>query len=246
MKRVITIFLALAMVFSLAACAGPAAQGASQEPDSGAPESTNAAKPSVPAENESFPVPAAGQEGNESNDDEGGNSNMLVAVFSLAGEQYNVGVIEEGNTAVIAKMIAEQTGADLFEIEAATPYPDTYDGLLDISRQEMNEDARPEIVGTVDDMDQYDVVFLGYPNWWGDMPMIVYSFLESYDFSGKTIVPFCTNEGSGLSGTERSIGEVTGAEVRDGLSIRGATAQNRRDEAESAVADWLGEGGFLD
>ena len=165
MKRMITIFLVLAMVFSLAACAGSDAQGASQEPNSGVPESMNVSEGSVPAEIESVPVSTTGQEKIESNDNEGGNSNMLVAVFSLAGEQYNVGVIEEGNTAVIAKMIAEQTGADLFEIEAVTPYPATYDGLLDISRQEMNEDARPGIVGTVDNMDQNDVVFLGYPNW---------------------------------------------------------------------------------
>ena len=171
---------------------------------------------------------------------------MLVAVFSLTGEQYNVGVIEEGNTAVIAKMIAQQTGADLFEIEAVTPYRSPKNGLLDISRQEMNAGARPEIAGTVEHMEDYDVVFLGYPNWWGDMPMIVYSFLESYDFSGKTIVPFCTNEGSGLSGTEQAIRETTGAEVLDGLSIRGATAQNRRDEDQAAVTDWLREGGFLE
>ncbi len=171
---------------------------------------------------------------------------MLVAVFSLAGEQYNVGVIEEGNTAVIAKMIARQIGADLFEIEPVTPYPTTYNGLLDISRQEMNEGARPEIADEVEDMDKYDVVFLGYPNWWGDMPMIVYNFLESYDLSGKTIVPFCTNEGSGLSGTVEAIRDTTGAKVLDGLSVRGTTAQNNRDEAQAMVADWLSEGGFVE
>ncbi len=90
-----------------------------------------------------------------------GNS-ILVAYFSLAGEQYGVGAIEEGNTAVIAKMIAEQTGADVFEIEAVNAYPETYDGLLDVSRQEMSDNARPEIAGTVDNMKDYDIVFVGY------------------------------------------------------------------------------------
>ena len=174
-----------------------------------------------------------------------GNS-ILVAYFSLAGEQYGVGVIEEGNTAVIAKMIAEQTGADVFEIEAVNAYPETYDGLLDVSRQEMSDNARPEIAGTVDNMDDYDIVFVGYPNWWGDMPMIVYHFLESYDFSEKTVIPFCTHGGSGLSGTESTIEDITGAEMMDGFDIAGATAQNRRDKANEAVSEWLREGGFIE
>lgn len=154
-------------------------------------------------------------------------NNILVAYFSLAGEQYGVGVIEEGNTSVIANMIAEQTRADMFEIEAVNVYPETYDGLLDVSRQEMSNNARPEIAGMVDHMEDYDIVFVGYPNWWGDMPMIVYNFLESYDFSGKTVVPFCTHGGSGLSGTESTIGDITGAEMKDGFAISGETAQNR-------------------
>ena len=170
---------------------------------------------------------------------------MLVAYFSLAGEQYGVGVVEEGNTSIIAHMIAEQTGADLFEIEAATPYPTTYQGLLDVSQQEMRDNARPEIADTVDNMDDYDTIFIGYPNWWGDMPMIVYSFLESYDLSGKTIVPFCTHGGSGLSDTESTIAGITGGTMKDGLAIPGTTAQNDRDTARSKVTQWLREDGFV-
>lgn len=117
---------------------------------------------------------------------------MLVAYFSLAGEQYGVGVVEEGNTGIIAHMIAEQTGADLFEIKPETPYPTIYQEILDVSRQEMADNVRPAITDTVENMDAYDTIFIGYPNWWGDMPMIFYNFLESYDLSGKTIVPFCT------------------------------------------------------
>ena len=170
---------------------------------------------------------------------------MLVAYFSLAGEQYGVGVVEGGNTSIIAHMIAEQTGADLFEIEPETPYPTTYQGLLDVSQQEMRNNSRPEIADTVDNMEDYDTIFIGYPNWWGDMPMIVYNFLESYDLSGKTIVPFCTHGGSGLSNTESTIADITGGTMKKGLSIPGTTAQNDRDTARSKVTQWLREGDFI-
>ena len=119
-------------------------------------------------------------------------------------------------------------------------------GLLDVSRQEMSDNARPEIAGTVDNMDDYDIVFVGYPNWWGDMPMIVYHFLESYDFSEKTVIPFCTHGGSGLSGTESTIADITGAEMMDGFDIAGEAAQNQRDKAGEAVTEWLREGGFIE
>ncbi|MDE6936299.1 MAG: DUF4405 domain-containing protein, partial [Oscillospiraceae bacterium] len=124
--------------------------------------------------------------------------------------------------------------------QALTPYPETYDGLLEVSCQEEAADTHPEIAGTVENMEDYDVVFLGYPNWWGDMPMIVYGFLESYDFSGKTIVPFCTHGGSGLSNTPQHIADTCpNATVADGLSVRGQTAQNDRDAAQKAVTDFL-------
>ncbi len=174
------------------------------------------------------------------------NTNILVAVFSLAGEQYGVGVIEEGNTKIVADMIAEQTGADRFDITPVISYPETIDELLDISQQEKSGNVRPEIAENVDNMENYDVVFIGYPNWWGDMPMIVYSFLEYYDFSGKTIVPFCTHGGSGFSSTENTIAEITGANMLAGLAVRGETAQNQRDETQADVIEWLREGGFVD
>ena len=171
-------------------------------------------------------------------------SNMLVVYFSLAGEQYGVGVIEEGNTSIIAHMIAEYTGADLFEIQPVQPYPTSHRELLDVSRQEMSENARPEIAETVQNWEQYDTVFIGYPNWWSDMPMIVYNFLESYDFSDKTIVPFCTHGGSGLSNTERTIASLTGANLLPGFAIHGTTAKNEREEAKNRVNKWLVDNGF--
>lgn len=174
------------------------------------------------------------------------NGKILVAYFSLAGEQYDVGKIKEGNTSIIAHMIADETKANLFEIKPVTPYPTTHSKLLDISRKEMADNARPEISGTVENMDEYDTIFIGYPNWWGDMPMIVYNFLESYDFSNKTIVPFCTHGGSGLSDTENTIAEITKATMAEGFEISGSTAQNDRDTARKEVTRWLKEGNFIE
>lgn len=171
---------------------------------------------------------------------EPGTGKTLVAYFSRTGENYNVGVIEKGNTAILAEMIASQTGSDLFEIAPVTPYPSDYAEMLEVARQEAADDARPEINGTVENWTSYNVVFLGYPIWNGDMPKIVYHFLESYDFTGKTIVPFCTHEGSGLSRTVESIRSACpGATVLDGLAVRGQTAQNSRDEAKTSVENWL-------
>ena len=220
MKRIFVLILAVTMMLTLAACG-------------------NSAPAESASENET-------QTSNSTNVQTEGNSHMLVAYFSLAGEQYGVGVIEEGNTSIIAHMIAEQTGADLFEIEAVTPYPTSQSELLEVSQQEMADNARPEIAGTVDNMEDYDTIFIGYPNWWGDMPMIVYNFLESYDLSGKTIVPFCTHGGSGLSNTESTIADITGGTMKDGFAIPGTTAQNDRDTARSEVTEWLKEGGFVE
>ena len=219
MKRFVALILAVTMMLNLAACGNSAPAESASEGDRETANSTNV---------------------------QTGGSHMLVAYFSLAGEQYGVGVIEEGNTSIIAHMIAEQTGADLFEIEAVTPYPTSHSELLEVSQQEMSDNARPEIAGTVDNMGDYDTIFIGYPNWWGDMPMIVYNFLESYDLSGKTIVPFCTHGGSGLSNTESTIADITGGTMKDGFAIPGTTAQNDRDTARSEVTKWLKEGGFVE
>lgn len=164
---------------------------------------------------------------------------VLVAYFSRADENYGVGYVEKGNTAIIAEMIAEETGGELFCIERATPYPTEYDACTDEAKQEQNDNARPALVEDKD-ISEYDVIFLGYPIWWGDMPMPVYTFLEGHDFSGKTVIPFCTHAGSGLSGTEKSIESVcTDAEILEGLSIKGEDAQNSQDKAKEAVQEWL-------
>ena len=173
-------------------------------------------------------------------EDLSGNQRILVAYFSRTGENYSVGTIEKGNTAVIAEMIAEQTGGDLFEIVPVTPYPSAYSEILTIAQNEKTRNARPDIANAIPNMDEYDTVFIGYPIWHGDMPMIVYHFLESYDFAGKTVIPFNTHEGSGQSGTQSRIeGSLTQSNVLRGLAVQGRTAQNSREEARQAVAQWL-------
>ena len=171
-------------------------------------------------------------------------SKIVVAYFSRADENYGVGVITEGNTSILAKMIAEKTGADLFEIKPAKAYPKEYKPATEIAKTEKEEKARPEIVGTLPDMEKYDVVFLGYPIWWSDLPMAVYTFLEKENFKGKTIIPFCTHEGSGIGNTEQFIKDTTKANMKQGFEMRGATAQNSRDEAKTEIENWLKSIGY--
>ena len=164
----------------------------------------------------------------------------LVTYFSHAGENYNVGVVEEGNTAKLAKVIAEQTGADMFEIVPVVDYPQSYDECLEVATAEQREGARPEYVGDVENWEQYDTIFIGYPIWWGEIPNIVYTFMENHDFAGKTVIPFNTHEGSGQSHSQRDIeNTLPEATVLQGLAVRGETAQNDADATAKAVSDWL-------
>ena len=173
-------------------------------------------------------VPAAGEK-------------ALVAYFSRTGEQDKVGVIEKGNTKIVAEIIADETGADIFEIVPKTDnYPMTFDELCDVAKEEQNNNARPEIATSVEDFDDYSIIYLGYPIWWADLPMICYTFLESYDFSGKTIVPFCTHEGSADADTQSKIqSAVPSATVTEVLAIRGQDAQNDLDGVKSTISEWL-------
>ncbi|MDE6864611.1 MAG: flavodoxin [Alistipes sp.] len=167
------------------------------------------------------------------------NRRTLVAYFSHTGENYAVGVIEKGNTAVIAEMIAEATGGTLFEIVPVEAYPATYNECIAVAKAEKESGARPAVQGDVA-VEDYDTIFIGYPNWWGDMPMAVYTFIEKHRWQGKTVIPFCTHEGSGLSSTERRLADACkGATVAKGLAVKGTTAQNKRDQARSEVRAWL-------
>ncbi len=151
--------------------------------------------------------------------------NILVAFFS-----------HSGNTRVIAENIHETVGGDLLEIATVSHYPDDYDACVDQASHEQKDNARPELSTHVDGMDSYDIVFLGYPDWWGTMPMAVWTFLEEYDFSGKTIAPFCTNEGSGLGRSGSDIARLCpNATLLKGLAIRGS----RAGSAQEDVPEWL-------
>lgn len=163
----------------------------------------------------------------------------LVAFFSRAGENYAVGRIEKGNTHIVAEMIAARTGADLFRIQPVTPYPDDYTACTEVAKREQKAKARPAIVGDAP-VEDYDTLFIGYPNWWGDMPMPLYTFIEKHNWQGKTVIPFCTHEGSGLSGTESKLKNACkGSIVLNGLAIRGNIAQNSREQAQKNVENWL-------
>ena len=155
---------------------------------------------------------------------------ILVAYFS-----------HSGNTREIANQIHEKVGGDIFEIVTVNPYPADYDSVVDQAKQEQEDNYRPELATEVENMDSYDVVFVGYPNWWGTMPMPVFTFLEEYDFSGKTIIPFCTHEGSGLG---RSVEDITDlcpqSTILDGLAIRGSSVET----AQGDVSEWLREIGM--
>lgn len=173
------------------------------------------------------------------------NNKVLVVYFSRTGEQYSVGNIQEGNTAIIAKMVAEKTGGDLFEIKLNNDtYPTQYRPLTQVAKQEKKANARPEVKDKVDNFADYDMVFIGCPNWWGDLPMVVYTFMEQYNWTGKKVVPFVTHEGSGLSSIPSSIKKTTQADVLSALSIYGHEAQNDREASSLKVNAWLKKLGF--
>ena len=163
----------------------------------------------------------------------------LVAFFSRADENYAVGYIKKGNTHLVAELIAAATEADMFHIETVNPYPANYNECIEVAKREKQSKARPEIKGDVR-VEDYDVIFLGYPNWWGEMPMAVYTFIEKHNWQNKIVIPFCTHEGSGLSGTERRIQSACeGATVMKGIAIRGYTAQNEQETTRKTVQTWI-------
>ena len=166
-------------------------------------------------------------ENNESDLEAG---NVLIVYFS-----------QTGNTETVANIIYDNVGGDIVKLETTEAYPSDYDELVDYAQQEQQEDARPELSTVIENIEQYDTIFLGYPNWWGDMPMAIYTFLDTYDLSGKTIAPFITHGGSGLSGTPENIQEEElNATVTEGLAIDGDEASDSRED----VVEWLNSLGF--
>ena len=216
MKKTMAMLLSAIMILSLSACGSRSQSGGS---------SYGADSPTISTED----------------------GNVLVAYFSVP-EADGVDTVSGasrvvvdgevlGNTQYIAQLIHQETGGDLFRIETVQEYPGSHDALLDYAYNELSENARPELASQIENPDNYDVIFLGYPNWNSDLPMPLYTFLEEYDFSGKTIIPFTTHGGSGLSRTVQTIQELQpdAAVVESGLSI----SRNNVPDAQSEVSDWI-------
>ena len=165
-------------------------------------------------------------------------SKKLVAYFSHKGENYSKGKIvnlKKGNTEIAAEMISSIIDADIFEIIADKKYPIKYDDCIEIAKKELRADSKIKLKQDID-IKEYDTIFVGYPNWWGTMPMPVWSFLEGKDFTNKKVLPFCTHEGSGLGKSESDIKKLTsGAEVLKGLAINGSEVNN----SEKQIKKWL-------
>lgn len=186
-----------------------------------------------------LPVSSCSQSKTMNNVKDMENRKTLVVFFSRTGENYAVGNIVKGNTHIIAEMIAEETNGTLFQVEPLKAYPENYKKCTEVAKRELESKARPAIKGDVA-VEDYDVIYIGYPNWWGDMPMPIYTFIEKHNWQGKAVVPFCTHEGSGLSDTENKLKKACkGATVFKGLAIRGTAAQKSQEQARKTVAYWL-------
>lgn len=179
---------------------------------------------------------------------------ILIAYVSRAGENYNVGVadpdsasaayagyIEKGNTQIVAETIAGLTGGDLYAITTVEPYPDDYASMLKRAQEELDANARPELAGELPNLDDYDVIMIGYPIWHAATPRPVLTFLESYDLSGKMLIPFNTHEGSGQSGTVSEIAaSAPNAQMLEGIAIQGKVAQEDDNRTRELLTEWLG------
>ena len=235
MKKILSLLLSMTLVFSLAACSGgtPSSEGGASEPAatssepasaSSQPSSQTPSNAETSSNSEETEAPYESAESAEEPTEE--TSGILIAYFSWS-----------GNTEQMAQMIQAETGGDLFEIEPAVPYTEDYNTLLDVAQQEQADNARPELAAQVENWDSYSVVFVGYPDWWSDAPMLIYSFLEAYGREGKTLVPFCTSGGSGFGRSlDKLPDSAPGATLAEGLHVSGS----RVDGAAEEIAAWIG------
>ena len=219
MKKLTAWLLAVMMTCALAACGGTGAGSSGSStppaPETSTPPTSDVAQPDATPESDPSDPPVEEVE----------TGKTLIAYFSWS-----------GNTEELAGMIQETTGGDLFAMEPETPYTDDYNALLDQAQQEQAEDARPALAAQVENWEQYDTIFVGYPNWWGDAPMIVLSFLESYDCTGKTVIPFCTSGGGGFGSSVDSVtASAAGATVLEGFHVGGSSVSGAKED----VAAWI-------
>ena len=236
MRRAISILLLLALILGVTACGAntPNAATPSKATASGTEKTAPNAAPSA-----AEPAPSAAT----------GSGKTLVTYFSMpettdpnnmTEEEENSAVVIDGevlgNTQYMAQVIAQTTGADIFRIEPETPYPTNHSTLVEQASAEQAANARPAIKNQIADFNAYDTVFIGYPIWWSDMPMLLYSLFDAYDFSGKTIVPFGTHGGSGFAGTPAKMWELEpNATMRDGLTI----SRDNIQKAEAEIVNWV-------
>lgn len=183
-------------------------------------------------ENNNEGLTANNNEENETNTNSENNTTTeggktLIAYFSRS-----------GNTQTVANLIHENVGGDIFRIETVEAYPSDYTATTEVAKEEQDNNARPAITNQVENIEQYDTIYIGYPNWWGTMPMAIHTFLEQYNLDGKNIVPFCTHAGSGLGRSENDLKQaVPNANVLDGLAITGSNAES--SATRTSVDSWI-------
>ncbi len=241
--RFLSLFMSILMALSLVGCG----EG-NKTTDNVKTQDAPTFAPQDSSANSSEILAAKDSDETEETEMESAESNILVVYFSRTGEQYGVGVIDKGNTEIVAEIIAEETGADLFEVTPAEDYyPMTYSELTDVAKKELSDKARPEYAGEAPDFSKYSTIFIGAPVWWGDWPMIMYTFFEknAEGLSDKALVPFSTHEGSGLSGFDKKLASACpNSTVLEGLAIRGGDCQNDKDGVKDKVDKWIEELGY--
>lgn len=250
----------------------PAEEADTEPPDAGAsapqeqpaasqtvedPDSTNSGdEPTEPVEQ--IPAPSESNTADSSSEPDTTASNILIAYFTWADNTVvsdpaavdvdattSASVLAPGHVAQMAGWIQEATGGDLFSIQVTEPYSSDYDQCLDRAADEKAENARPALSTSVSNMEDYDVVFLGYPDWWATCPMAVFTFLDSYDFTGKTVIPFCAHGTSGLAASVRDIrAALPDVTVLDAVGVQRPGMDTPLDTAEATVQEWLDELGY--
>ena len=258
MKQFIAILLAACMTLSLAACDS---ESNADTPSESQPSVLTTEPTATPTENgtvQDEADPESPPENHEPQDNSNSetDNNILVAYFSRVGNTVwedgvdavtsaSLNVVNDefaGNAQLLAQMAQAATGGDLFLIQTVDTYPSDYRETTNLASVEQSENARPALASHVNNMEQYDTIVLIYPNWWGTLPQALYTFLEEYDFSGKTILPLCTHGGSRMGSSEQAIaGLCPDAILLDGLAVRGGSAAS----AQSDVEAWINSSGIL-
>lgn len=233
MKKYLSILMVIAVLFSFAACSNNAKRTKTETTaNTTEMQKTENTEASASVSGKTLVVYFGVPEDVDTND-----------VDAVAGASIVVKDGEKvGNIQYVADIIQKNTGADLFRIEPETPYTTDHEDLVDLAKEEQNSNARPQIKNSIENFEQYDTVFVGYPNWWGDMPQIIYTFFDAYDFTGKTIIPYNTHGGSGFSNT---ISTIKNLEPNANVNDDGYTvSRNNVNESESEIIAWLDDLGY--